>query len=91
MVAPTILKGDKSSAASYRAISLTCILYKALEYIVASNVVGHMNKHDLVRHGFRAKRSYKTQLTIMVEDLARNACAGKQTDLMILFGLFKGS
>ena len=58
---------------------------------MASNVVGHMNKHDLVQHGFRANRSYETQLTILVEDLARNACAGKQTDLMILFGLIKSS
>ena len=31
--------GDKSSAANYRPISLTCVLCKVLEHILASNVV----------------------------------------------------
>lgn len=33
---------------------------------------------------FEKKRSCETQLTMMVEELARNACAGKQTDLILL-------
>ena len=37
---------------------------------------------------FEKKRSCEAQLTMMVEELARSACAGKQTDL-ILFGLSK--
>ena len=87
LVAPIFKKGDKSSAANYRPISLTCILCKVLEHIIASNVVEHMNKHDLLydlQHGFREKRSCETQLTMMVEELARSACAGKQTDLILL-------
>ena len=87
LVAPIFKKGDKSSAANYRPISLTCILCKVLEHIIASNVVEHMNKHDLLydlQHGFREKRSCETQLTMMVEELARNACAGKQTVLILL-------
>ena len=79
--------GDKSSAANYRLISLTCILCKVLEHIKASDVVGHMNKHDLLydlQHGFREKRSCGTQLTMLVEDFARNICAGKQIDLILL-------
>ena len=50
-------------------------------------MVEHMNKHNLLydlQHGFREKRSCETQLTMMVEELARNACAGKQTDLVLL-------
>ena len=80
LVAPIFKKGDKSSAANYRPISLTCILCKVLEHL-ASNVVEHMNKHNLLydlQHGFREKRSCETQLTMMVEELARNACASKQ-------------
>ena len=87
LVAQIFKKGDKSSAANYRPISLTCILCKVLEHIIASNVVEHMNKYDLLydlQHGFREKRSCETQLTMMVEELARNACAGKQTDLILL-------
>ena len=39
--------------------------------------------YDL-QHGFREKRSCETQLVMMVEDLARNANVGKQTDIILL-------
>ena len=86
-VTPIFKKGDKSSAANYRPISLTCILCKMLEHIMASHMVKHLNKHDLLydlQHGFRAKRSCETQLTMLFEHLARNTSAGKQTDLILL-------
>ena len=54
---------------------------------MASHVVGHMNKHDLLydlQHGFREKRSGERHLTMLVEDLAQNICVGKQTDLILL-------
>ena len=80
-------KGDKSSAASYRPISLTCILCKVLEHLMASHLVKHLDKHDLLydlQHGFREKRSCETELTMLFEDLAKNTSAGKQTDLILL-------
>ena len=86
-VSPIFKKGDKSSPANYRPISLTCILCKVLEHIMASHLVRHLNKHDLLydlQHGFREKRSCETQLTMLFEDLARNTSAGKQTDLILL-------
>ena len=52
-----------------------------------SEVFKHMNTHDLpydLQHGFREKRSCETQLAILVEDLARNLSARKQTDLILL-------
>ena len=39
--------------------------------------------YDL-QHGFRVKRSCETQLIMLVEDLARHAGLGKQTDLILL-------
>ena len=36
-------KGDKSLASNYRPISLTCILCKVLEHILASNIVKHID------------------------------------------------
>ena len=39
--------------------------------------------YDL-QHGFREKRSCETQLVMLVEDLARNASNGRQTDLILL-------
>ena len=82
-VTPVFKKGDKSQAVNYRPISLTCILCKVLEHIMASQIVKHMNEHSLLydlQHGFREKRSCETQLTMLVEDLARGASRGsKQT------------
>ena len=86
-VSPIFKKGDKTSAANYRPISFTCILCKVLEYIMASHLVKHFDKHDLLydlQHGFREKRSCDTQLTMLFEDLARNTSVGKQTDLILL-------
>ena len=67
--------------------SITCILCKVLGHIMASHVVKHLNSHDLLydlQHGFREKRSCETQLTMLVEDLARNMSTCKQTDLVLL-------
>ena len=86
-VTPIFKKGNKPSAANYRPISLTCILCKVLEHMIASHVVKHLNAHDLLydlQHGFREKRSCETQHTMLVEDLATNVSKGKQTDLILL-------
>ena len=67
--------------------TLTCILCNVFEHIIASHVVKHLNAHDLLydlQHGFREKRSCETQLTMLIEDLARNVSKGKQTDLILL-------
>ena len=63
---------------NYRPISLTSILCKVLEHIVATNVVSHMDKHNLLydlQHGFRSKRSCETQLVTLIEaDLLALVC-----------------
>ena len=38
-------------------------------------------KYDL-QHGFRENRSCDTQLVMLMEDSARNASAGEQTDVI---------
>ena len=51
-------------------------------YIMASQVVKHMNTHHLLydlQHSFREKKSCETQLAMLVEDLG-----GKQTDIILL-------
>ena len=58
-----------------------------LEHILASNIVKHLGGHGILydlQHGFREKRSCKTQLIMLIEDLARNASAGKQTYIILL-------
>ena len=86
-VTPVFKKGDKTQAVNYGPISLTYILCKVLEHIMASEIVKHMNKHSLLydlQHGFGEKRSCETQLTLLVEDLSMAANKGKQTDLILL-------
>ena len=86
-VSPIFKKGDKSAAANYRPIPLTCILCKVMEHIIASNVVQHLNSNGLMydlQHGFRERRSCETQLVSLIEDLARKTSQGKQTDLILL-------
>ena len=86
-VSPIFKKGEKSAAANYRPISLTCILCKVMEHIIASNVVKHLDSNGLMydlQHGFRERRSCETQLVPLVEDLARKTSQGKQTDLILL-------
>ena len=56
-------------------------------YIVASNVVKHMDINNLMndlQHGFRERRSCETQLSMLVEDLTRKASQCKHTDLNLL-------
>ena len=86
-VTPLFKKCDKSSAANYRPISLTCILCKVMEHIIASNLVKHLDSNGLMyelQHGFRERCSCETQLASLVEDLAHRSSQDKQTDLILL-------
>ena len=73
-VCPLFKKGDTSLASNFRPISLTSILCKVLEHNVTTNVVSHMDKYNLLyglQHGFCGKRSWETQLVILIENLMR--------------------
>ena len=66
-VSPIFKKGENSDPSNYRpkAISLTCVLCKVLEHIVASSLAKHFTEPDIhydLQHGFREKRSCETQL-----------------------------
>ena len=58
-----------------------------LEHIVCHHLHAHFEKNNIltdVNHGFRKGFSCETQLTITVDDLARNSDEGSQTDVAIL-------
>ena len=87
MCHPIFKKGDKSDPINYCPISLTCILSKLMEHIVASNPSRHFEQNDILydlQHGFRERRSCETQLIQLVEELSRNTSQGRQTDLILL-------
>ena len=86
-VSPVFKKGDKSEPSNYRPISLTCILCKVLEHIVASSLSKHFTDLNILyelQHGFRERRSCETQLIMLIDELSKNMQMGKQTDLIIL-------
>ena len=58
-----------------------------MEYIIASNLTRHFEKHNILydlQPGFRERRSCETQFIELVEDLTRSLSQGKQTDLILL-------
>ena len=86
-ITPVYKKGDKHAAENYRPVSLTSVLSKVLEHIVCHHLHAHFDKHKVlteVNHGFRSGFSCETQLTITVDDLAKNSDEGFQTDVAIL-------
>ena len=63
---------------------------KVLELIMASHMVKHMDKPDLLydlQHAYIEKRPCETQLTMLVEDLARST---RELDRPYTPGFFKG-
>jgi len=86
-VAPIFKKGDRSKASNYRPVSLTCISCKILEHIVSSNVMSHLEAHNILtdaQHGFRRRRSCETQLILTVQDLAQGIEDKQQIDVILL-------
>ena len=80
-------KGDKSDPANYRPISITSVLDKVLEHIVASNLTKYLANSNILfelQHGFREKRSCETQMVMLIDEIAKNMQTGKQTDLILL-------
>ena len=65
-------------------MELSIIYFKS---ILASNIVKHLDGQGILydlQHGLREKRSCETQLFMLIEDLARSASVGKQTDIILL-------
>ena len=63
LVQPIFKKGDRSQAASYRPISLTCICCKRLEHIVWSEIIGHIHHDNIIidaQHSSRKRHSCET-------------------------------
>ena len=86
-ICPLIKKGDRSLARNYRPVSLTCIPCKLLEHIVCSNIMAHLDKHELLadrQHAFRKWHSCETQLTTVINDWAKILDKKGQVDTFIL-------
>ena len=64
-ITPVYKKSDKSDAANYRPVSLTCVACKVMEHIICSQIQNHLDKFKFfypLQHGFRKKLSCESQL-----------------------------
>ena len=54
--------------------TLNCVPCKLLEHIVCSDIMAHLNEHNLMsdrQHAIRKKRSCETQLITIINDWAK--------------------
>ena len=87
IVQPVFKKGDRSSAANYRPISLTSVICKLLEHAIRSGITSQFERNNILttaQHGFRKNRSYKSQLILTTDDLATTIDKGGQVKNILL-------
>jgi hypothetical protein len=80
-------KGDRTTAANYRLVSLTSLCCKLQEHVIASNIMRHLSQYNILtdcQHGFRSRRSCETQLLTLTHELASSLDRSVQTDMIIL-------
>ena len=86
LVTPVFKKGSRTLPSNCRPVSLTCIISKVFERIIASNIMKHLEKNNILndlQYGFRHGRSCETQLISLLNDLTINYDRSLQTDLII--------
>ena len=86
-VAPVFKKGKRAEAANYRPISLTVVICKILEHIIASHIMRHATANGILndnQHGFRPRRSTEAQLILTVNDIAKQLDQHELVDMAIL-------
>ena len=86
-VVPVFKKGDPAAPSNYRPISLTAICCKLMEHIMQSNIMRHLDSHSILnyaQHGFRKKRSCKTQLLMVTADIHKALDNNLQMDGILL-------
>ena len=80
-------KGNRFKPSNHRPVSLISLYCKVQEHIIVSNILRHLEEHDIItdcQHGFRARRSCETQMITPVHGLAESLDNGRQVDMMVL-------
>ena len=84
---PIFNKGDWSKPANYRPISLSAVCCKVMEHILNSQVIKHLDLHNILsdnQHGFRKKQSCESQLILTIQDIVSGLEDGEQIDAILL-------
>ena len=72
IISPLFKKGSKDDPGNYSPISLTLVLGKMLESIIADDMMSHLEHNKLIldcQHGFRSGRSCLTNLVDFFHDM----------------------
>ena len=80
-------KGKRSDPLNYRPISLTSIVCKIFEHIVASQVANHLETNNILcnnQFGFRTGHSCESQLLLTIDDFVCALNNKLQVDIGIL-------
>ena len=86
-VSPIFKKDKRADPANYRPVSLTSILCKTFEHILVSQIMKHLDDHQILcpnQFGFRAKHSCESQLLLTVHDFSYFMNNRTQVDVGIL-------
>ena len=86
-VVPIFKKGDKAESSNYRPISLTSIIGKMLEAIIAKEIRQHLEIHMLIRHsqhGFSKGKSCITNLLSFYRKVFETIDRGERYDIVFL-------
>ena len=76
---------ENSNPSNYRPVSLTCIICKLFDHIIASHIMQHLEDNNILydlQHDFRRKRSCESQLLSLVHELMHNYDNNIQSDLI---------
>ena len=86
-IVPLFKKGNRSSPANYRPVSLTSQLVKVFERVVRRQMVAFVEANDLLtpdQHGFRGNRSCLSHLLHHIDDVLRDLEDGANADVLYL-------
>jgi hypothetical protein len=87
MVVPTYKGGDRSLIANYRPVSLTSVVCKQMEHVIASYLRKAWNKKDWLfegQHAFRPRYSCESQVITVCQDTADALDNGGRLDAIVI-------
>ena len=80
-IIPEFKKGNISTPANYRPISLTTVCCKVMKHIIFHCITNHLNTHNI---SFRPGFSCNTQLMFFVDDILKAMDSRYPVDLVLL-------
>ena len=87
IVVPVHERGDRSLVTNYRPVSLTSVVCKQMEHVIASYLRQVCDKNDWLykgQHGFRPGYSCEDQVIMVCQDIADSMVNGDRIDAIVI-------